>query len=168
MVQLDIRQRWRRAVAAMARTFGRDEQGGTAVQAIVFLPVIIMSLVVLGYLWQVITIRRSLHTGTYLAARYLSLYPPETADPYVWSGVAQKFVWAELRNNPFVDPVRVNEVYANVWVTLTNGNECLSEFTVETEYQFFAPLNKTNSRFLPGMKPVGLEEARVGKVLCKP
>ncbi len=167
MVLRDMRRRWHGALATVARAFGRDERGGTAVQAIVFLPVIILSLVVLGFLWQTITIRRSLHTGTYLAARYLSLYPPETADPFVWSSVAQKFVWAELKNNPFVDPVRVNEVFSGVWVDLTNANECLAEFTVRSEYQFFAPLNLTDSRFLPSMKPFSLEEARVGKVLCK-
>ncbi len=161
-----VARRWGMATRSYGRLW-HDERGGTAVQAIVFLPVIIMSMVVLMYLLETIAIRRSLHTGTYLATRYLSLYPVESVDPYVWAGVAQKFVYAELRNNPWVKEERLNDVFAPVVVYLPNGNDCGAEFQVESKYEVFAPINDKDSRFLPGLDRFVLEDLRYGKVLCK-
>lgn len=151
----------------LARRLWRDERGGTAVQAIVILPVIILSMIVLMYVMETVAIRRSLHTGNYLAMRYLSLYPLESTDTYLWGEVARKFVYAELRNNPFVKEERLNDVFAPVMVYLPNGNDCGAEFTVEAKYEVFAPINDTDSRFLPGLDRFVLEDVRYGKVVCK-
>ena len=147
--------------------FGADQRGGTAVQALVFLPVILMSLVILMFFWQTLTIRRSLHTGTYLATRYLSLYPPESTDQLYWAEIAKKFIWAELKNNPWVDQNRVNDTYSLVEVFLVGGVECQKDFTVKGRYAFFAPLSKSDSGFLPRMQPYEMVDERTGKIICK-
>jgi len=156
-----------KAASRRYRSLWRDERGGTAVQAIVFLPVIILSMVVLMYLMETIAIRQSLHTGTYLATRFLSLYPLESTDTGQWGLVAQKFVYAELRNNPWVHEDRLNDVFAPVVVSLANGNDCGAVFTVTAGYEVFAPINDTDSRFLPGLDRFALEDVRDGKVVCK-
>jgi Flp pilus assembly protein TadG len=152
------------------RAFARDERGGTAVQALVFLPVILLSMVLMIWFWQTLTIRRSLHTGTYLATRYLSLYTPETTDTGEWAAIAKKFIYAELRNNPYVDELRVKgdlaDLYAPVEVTLQNGNKCKSDFTIKAKYAFMAPLNFSQTQLMPAMERYALEDERKGKVLC--
>lgn len=148
------------------RAFTRDERGGTAVQALVFLPVILLSMVVLMFFWQTLTIRRSLHTGTYLATRYLSLYTPETTFVYDWQEIAKKFIYAELRNNPYVDQDRLTDVFAPVEVQLPGGNECKADFTVKATYAFMAPLNYSETQFMPSMERYALVDERQGKVLC--
>jgi hypothetical protein len=146
--------------------FRRDERGGTAVQAIVFLPVILFSMVVMMYVVETITIRNSLHTGTYLATRYLSLYVPDTIDTYHWAEVAKKFIYAEMKNNPFVDTTRLGDVDSPVTVTLMNGNECNADFFIEARYRLWLPLQDTATDFLPGVRQLDLVENRRGKVLC--
>jgi Flp pilus assembly protein TadG len=158
-----------RLARRMRRSSGlwRDERGGTAVQAIVFLPVIIFSMIVVMYLWEAVSVRRSLHTGTYLATRYLSLYPIESTDTYQWSAVAKRFVWAELQNNPFVDQTRLSDVFTPVEVTLNNGNDCGAEFTVTAKHTLIAPVADTQARFLPAMDLFAIEDTRTGKVVCQ-
>lgn len=148
------------------RAFSRDERGGTAVQAIVIMPVILLSMVILMFFWQTLTIRRSLHTGTYLATRYLSLYTPETTSQYDWQEIAKKFIYAELRNNPYVDETLLGDVFAPVEVQLPGGNECKADFTVNAKYAFLAPLNFSQTQLLPSMQQYRLEDERRGKVLC--
>jgi Flp pilus assembly protein TadG len=147
------------------RAFRRDERGGTAIQALVFVPLIIFALVVGSFLMQTLMIRRSLHTGTYLATRYLSLYPPDVTDSTIWSGVAQKFVWAELKNNPFVDPTKLTDVFAPVVVTV-NDNTCESEFTIDAAYTMWVPIEQASTAILPGLQQIQLSEHRNGKVVC--
>jgi len=111
-------------------------------------------------------IRRSLHTGTYLATRYLSLYPLDTTNGSDWGLVAQRFVWAELKNNPFVDASRLNDTMTPVRVDISE-NQCNSEFTVTAKYQLFTFTSSPGNMVLPGPEWAALEEVRPGKVLCK-
>jgi Flp pilus assembly protein TadG len=167
---MDVRDRLRRHVRpwrGAGRTFRRDEQGGTAVQAIVMLPVILISMVLLMFLWQTMTIRRSLHTGTYLATRYLSLYTPENADQFYWADIAKKFIHAELRNNPWVDPNRLDLPTSTIEVSLPGGNECKADFTITARYPLMVPINEGDKTAFPFWEPsYYLEDSRRGKVLC--
>lgn len=92
----------RHAVGSAARRFGRDRRGGTAVQAMVLLPVFVILMFTLIGLWRVTMVRRSLHTGVYEATRYLSLYPLESSNQLVWQDVARVIIQTELLNNPFL------------------------------------------------------------------
>jgi len=158
--------RSRRWLSRLAGRFGRDQRGGTAVQAMAFLPIILFAFVVASIAWQTVMIRRSLHTGTYLAMRYLSLYPPASTDPYHWSLTAQEFVHAELKNNPFVGDAVLNEVSAPVDVTLFDSNDCGDQFEVRAGYRLFAPLGQMDNQPLPSLRPYVLEDIRMGEVLC--
>lgn len=92
----------RRAAGNAARRFGRDRRGGTAVQALVLLPVFVILMFTLIGLWRVTMVRRSLHSGVYEATRYLSLYPLESSNALEWQDVARVIIQTELLNNPFL------------------------------------------------------------------
>lgn len=149
----------------MAR-FGQDRQGGTAVQALVFMPVIIFSFVVGMMFWETLMVRRSLHTGTYLATRFMSLYPLDTNEPFAWEDVARKFVIAELKNSPFVDKASINDINPRITVTLFDSFQCDDKFEVIVEYTLWAPLERTSETILPGRKLFTLRESRTGEVIC--
>jgi Flp pilus assembly protein TadG len=155
------------SAVTVSRRFVGDRRGAAAVQMMVMLPVILLAFVAGVKLWQIMMIRRSLNTGTYLATRYLSLYPPTSTFDQEWSAIARRFVWAELMNNPYVDQARMNDVFVPVSVTLTDGsNECTSQFTVVAEYTFFGPAGTPGDLGLPQMSQFTLTEERRGEVLC--
>jgi hypothetical protein len=137
------------------------------VQVLVMMPLFLFAIVAGIKLWEVMMIRRSLNTGTYLATRYLSLYPPATINDLEWDAIARRLVWSELYNNPFVDRTRINDVTVPVDVTLIDGsNQCTDKFLVTAEYEFFGP--RQNSQFmLPDFtNRLSLREERRGEVLC--
>lgn len=153
------------------RHFVLDRRGGTAVQAIVFLPVILLTFVLAIKLWQVILIRRSLHSGTYLATRYLSLYPPDSINPWDWQSVAEEFIIAEMKNNPFTDETKLKpgNPFMIVEVNLLDdGYACKQHFTVRAEYHVFgaSPGESGGEYVLPNMNRIVLREERLGEVLC--
>ncbi len=155
------------AVAATSRRFVGDKRGGAAVQAMVMLPVFLFAFVAGVKLWQIMMIRRSLNNGTYLATRYLSLYPPATTNNYEWADVAKRFVWAELRNNPYVEQTKLNDAWSPVYVTLVdNNNGCTDKFDVTAEYTFLGPAGTPGELGLPQLSQFRLTEERRGEVLC--
>ncbi|MFQ5459662.1 MAG: TadE/TadG family type IV pilus assembly protein [Anaerolineae bacterium] len=149
--------------------FCSDRRGGTAVQAIVLLPVILFFFLVAIKLWEVVNVRRSLHDGTYAATRYLGLYPPPNADAYYWEQIARRFIEAELLSNPWVK-VPVTDADLRVDITIYDGNECGDEFRVEVGYRLFGPVGGRGSGSYSGMLPnnalMTLREDRDGKVIC--
>jgi len=80
----------------------RDKRGAILVQAILFLPILILIVVGSFEVWKAISVKRSLHSGTYQAARYLSLNPVNSLNSEDWVGEARKFIKPELKNNGFV------------------------------------------------------------------
>lgn len=153
-------RRWRLA------DFRRDTRGGTGVMAMLMLPAIL--LVFMGGLkiWEVMSIRNSLNTGVALATRYLSLYPPRDVNEVLWAEIAERFVYAELKNNAFVDAVHVNNRAVPVTVTLTDGgNQCTDNFLVTATY----PLNvelRLGRYAMPRLQWAQLTESQVGEVVC--
>jgi hypothetical protein len=157
--------------------FVRDRRGGTAVQAIVLLPIAFAALGIGMRLWETIVIRKSLHTGTYLAARYLGLYPPlsiVSGETGVWADVAREFVYGELGNNPWVDKNSLRGADENgnpltiVGVNLLDGGyECGMKFEVYASYRMGVLPGDVGLGVLPGFDYLRLEESRIGEVLCK-
>jgi len=150
--------------------FRADRRGATAVQALVFLPVILFTLTLLMVLWQTLTIRRSLHHGVYQATRYLSLYPPDSVNPTPWEEVARQFVYGELANNPFVDTNRLSPPLSEVSVDLVDGGyACKQKFRIRAKYgiaRAIPSLQGTNF-VLPHLTWAYLQEDRLGEVLCE-
>jgi len=151
----------------IASRFIGDRSGGTAVQAIVMMPLIIFSTFGLIKAWEIIQVRESLHTGTYEATRYLSLYPPEAADPYYWAEVATRIIETELRNNPWIDPIVFigdanNPRGLGVNVTF-DGTEyaCKMNFTIGADLAY----RLANVAPFPGVQ-FTLQELREGEILC--
>lgn len=151
----------------LAGRFVGDRSGGTAVQAIVMMPLIIFSTFGLIKAWEVVQVRESLHTGTYEATRYLSLYPPEAADPYYWAEVATRIIETELRNNPWIDPIVFIGDANNprgLGVTVTfDGTEyaCKMNFTIGSDLVY----RLANVAPFPGVQ-FTLHELREGEILC--
>lgn len=157
----------RARAAATAVRFGRDRRGGTAVQALVLLPVFIILMFTLIGLWRVTLVRRSLHTGVYEATRFLSLYPLETNNQLLWQDVAREIITAELLNNPFLRANLANQSQ------LDNGRldvrvdfpdqkiECKAGIVVTVALLF--PM--ANIDPFPGPQ-FTLNEVREGEILC--
>jgi hypothetical protein len=151
--------------------FKQDRQGATAVQALVMLPVILFTFVMLIVLWQTLMVRRSLHHGVYEATRYLSLYPPNSVAPTPWETVASEFVKRELANSPFVDTMHLNNPAAfELTVELIDGGyACKQHFRVRAKYaiaRVIPSLEGTNF-VLPHLTTAYLQEERLGEVLCE-
>lgn len=157
-----------RQVSRLGLRFRGDRRGAVAVQALVLLPLILIGMVSASFLWQTLTIRRSLHYGTAEATRFLSLYPVDTDDPYDWEAVARKFIEAEMRNNPFVDPLRINDINPRVTIQLLNSYDCGDAFTLDTEWDLFAAVGDSGLGGLPDAKQFTLKEHREGEVVCEP
>jgi hypothetical protein len=81
------------------RELAASERGATMVQWMLILPIFLM-IVLGGYeVWKAYSVRESLRSGTYQAARYLSINP-DTGD---WLGtVRDDFIVPELANNGLV------------------------------------------------------------------
>lgn len=162
--------RARARLAGTWRRFRGDREGATAVQALVFLPAILLVFVLLMALWQTLMIRRSLHHGVYQATRFLSLYPPNSVSPGPWETVARDFVYRELANNPFVDTNRLSPPLTEVSVELVDGGyACKEHFRVRAKYgiaRAIPTLEGTNF-VLPNLTWAYLQEDRLGEVLCE-
>jgi Flp pilus assembly protein TadG len=161
---------WCRCVGRGALRFARDRRGGTAVQAIVMLPVIILVFVMSMKLWQTIMVRRSLHTATYLATRYLSLYPPmENPGGPMWMEVARAIINQEMSNNPFVDKTLLNDTFTPIEFTFDAGFACGDKFHLKAQYPVSAMLSEKTSEYpLPmTITRIFLTEERTGEVLCQ-
>ncbi len=163
---------WRRLLGATASArrvvsrFRRDARGDTGTLAMLMLPAILLVFLTGVKVWEVISIRTSLNTGVALATRYLSLYPPRDVNETLWAEVAERFVYAELLNNAFVDAVHVNNRLVPVTVSLTDGsNQCTDNFVVTATY----PLNvefRLGRWAMPRMQWAQLTESQLGEVVC--
>ena len=129
-IAFEILRRHRARTRGVARRFKSDLSGATAVQAFVLLPAVLFAIFVGFKLWEAVDIRKDLHQATYVATRYLSLYPPDDTQEFYWEEIARKIIVAELEDNPFVDR-QLNEVTLEVSVNLFDSNECGDEFVVE-------------------------------------
>ncbi len=163
------RHRWSFRAGLVSRLAGRfrhDVRGDTGTLAMLMLPSILLVFMIGVKVWEVISIRSSLNTGVALATRYLSLYPPRDVNETLWAEIAERFVFAELKNNAFVDAVHVNNRAVPVTVTLTDGgNQCTDNFVVTAAY----PLNvelRLGRWAMPGMQWASLIESQIGEVVC--
>ncbi len=114
----------------------RDGQrGSTLVQTLLILPIFLL-IVIGGYeIWKARSVKESLRSGTYQAARYLSLNP-DTAD---WIGtIRDDFVVPELANNGLVGEDVAREVTI---IAPRPELVCEEEFFIRAElpWQTFIP-----------------------------
>jgi len=137
-----------------------DERGVVLVQALLILPILILA-VFGGYtVWKVISIKQSLHSGTYQATRYLCLYPVDPPGSGGWQQVAQHIVQREVQNNPLADGASLP------WVTVfVSGDELLCDppnsFVVQTEMYL-----EIGIPYLPFMT-LTLQDRHEGWVQCR-
>lgn len=160
---LSPRRRLEGVLRRTVRGFTADRRGGTAVQAMVIMPVIIIATFGLFKAWEVVQVRESVHTGTYEATRYLSLYPPENPDTLIWSDIARRMIENELKNNPWIG--RYDLFPANLHVDVTfDGSEyaCKMNFILDVTFDYAMP----NIDPLPGVT-FKLIEKRDGEILCQ-
>ena len=109
----------------------RDKRGAILVQAILFLPIFILIVVGSFEVWKAISVKRSLHSGTYQATRYLSLNPDDSLDPTKWGAEAWKLIVPELANNGFVDDDAARRV--EIYITPPKILDCDKTFTIRAE-----------------------------------
>lgn len=143
-----------------------DLRGGTAVQAMVLMPVAIIAMFTLIGLWQVVSVRRSLNTGTYLAMRYVALYPVEPYNEALILIEARDIIENELMNNPFVRRSLDNDTQLsnrlNLELNFVNQEySCKAPFIFRSEFNF--PMAAVDP--FPGVG-FRLFEEREGEILC--
>lgn len=157
---------WRRRLNALALRFRRDRRGGTAVQALVLLPSFIIPLVAFVIAWQTLSVKRTLHTATYEAVRYLALYPPE--DERRWQPVANQIIRQSMHANQFITRTDVGVSGSsprglNVSVDFIDGElTCGSHFRINAEFEHDMP---SVEPFPSGV--FWLTESREGEILCR-
>ena len=105
-----------------------DERGAILVQFALLVPIFILIAVGSFEVWKAISVKRSLHSGTYQATRYLSLNPVEPLDPEEWREVAEGFIIPELANNGFVEDDAAR--WVDIYITPPMRLGCNEPFTV--------------------------------------
>ncbi|MFQ5875026.1 MAG: TadE/TadG family type IV pilus assembly protein, partial [Dehalococcoidia bacterium] len=92
------------------------QRGSALIQFVLVLPIFLILVFGSFAVWRVISAKQSLASGTYQAARYLSVegrylhyYPDVDDDPDDWEDVARIIIANELKNNsllyPFPQPI---------------------------------------------------------------
>ena len=114
----------------------KDKRGAILVQAILFLPILILIVVGSFEVWKAISVKQSLHSGTYQATRYLSLNPVLSLNSEDWVEEAEKFVEPELKNNGFVSAGTAKKV--SITVDTPDSLDCGKTFTIKTELSWKA------------------------------
>lgn len=152
--------------------FARDRSGATAVQALLLTPIMILAFWGGFSVWKAVTIRDSLHHGTYQAARFLSFYAPEDANEGLWTDIAEKIIIQELLNNPFTAKAggNISTVDLTVNVDLLNDSrECKDPFTVTSQFTIrLLPVGSPQEGgYLANFDAITLEDVRNGEVLCQ-
>ena len=109
----------------------KDKRGAILVQAILFLPILVLIVVGSFEVWKAISVKQSLHSGTYQAVRYLSLNPVKSFEEAEWAAVARKFIKPELKNNGFVSAGTVEKV--SITVDTPDILDCGETFTIRAE-----------------------------------
>ena len=89
----------------------REQRGSALIQFVLVLPIFLIIIFGSFAVWRVISAKQSLASGTYQAARYLSVegrflhyYPDEDDDPDDWEDVARIIIANELKNNSLLSP----------------------------------------------------------------
>lgn len=106
-----------------------DRRGTVLVQALLILPILILIVFGVYTVWKVVSIKQSLHSGTYQATRYLCLNPVDPPVPGDWEEIVEEIVVREVRNNRLADGA--SRPSATVFFS-GDRLECDLRFTVET------------------------------------
>jgi len=137
-----------------------DKRGSILVQTLLILPIFLL-IVLGGYeVWKAISVKQSLHSGTYQATRYLCLNPVEDSlDPEEWKEVAEDFIVPELANNGLVGEDVAEQV--RIYVTPPRKLDCDEPFTIRAElpWRAFIPYVPEHWTFV---------EEHEGRIACGP
>jgi hypothetical protein len=124
----DVRSRMRRIMHRGSWIL--DRKGTVVVQALLILPILILIVFGSYTVWKVISIKQSLHSGTYQATRYLCLNPIDPPVPGIWEEVVEEIVTREMENNRLADGAS----RPRATVTFSGDRlECDLGFTVKTQ-----------------------------------
>lgn len=106
----------------------RDRRGAILIQFALLVPIFVLIAVGSFEVWKAISVKRSLHSGTYQATRYLSLNPVGSLDPIKWEAEARKLIVPELANNGFVEDDAAR--WVDIYITPPERLGCDEPFTV--------------------------------------
>ena len=134
-----------------------DERGVVLVQTLLILPILIL-VVFGGYtVWKVVSVKHSLHSGTYQATRYLCFNPVDPLDPGKWEEVVDEIVVREVGNNRLADGASLLPTVVTV-----HGDrlECGLRFTVETWMRLQIGMPRLSTTLILGDRHEGWVECR--------
>jgi len=95
-----------------SRSWKLDQRGTVLIQFVLVLPLLLILILGSFAVWKVVSAKQSLASGTYQAARYLSVagkylnYAPDADDdPDDWQDAARIIIASELENNSLLRPL---------------------------------------------------------------
>jgi hypothetical protein len=120
----------------------KDEKGSITIQAMLYVVLLVLILIMAFELWKVISVKQSLKAATYQAARFVSL------NGLLWRGAANRsmlqenvwrFVNTELHNNPFVPDDSQADVGVSLLIPHTDWCE-QSTFQLTVVFRYAVPI----------------------------
>lgn len=149
----------------------RDDQRGVIItQALLILPIFILAVFGGFEVWKILSIKQSLHSATYQAARYLSLNPVASPRRDIWESTAWQLVCHEMRSDPFAMPsgrslnCEVDEPPGNVLLSVVPldsrlGEGCSARFRVRVEWRTWVRVPYLNRSLV-------LSDEHTGRIEC--
>lgn len=129
----------------------RDRRGSVAVQSLLFIAIFVVLLYMAFEIWKVVSIKQSLHSATYQAAKYIALNGLHWGlSGGKWAEQVWPFIATELRNNSFVPPASVRpgpdgtNPTITIWLNpkVNRANYCREGqfwILVQLQYELFVP-----------------------------
>jgi len=81
----------------------RDKRGSTTILSLFVIASLVVVLYMSFEIWKVISIKKSLHSATYQAVKFISLNGMRWGIQGDWAREVTPLIEAELLNNPFLD-----------------------------------------------------------------
>jgi hypothetical protein len=106
----------------------RDRRGSTTVLSLFVIATLVLVLYMSFEVWKVVSIKKSLHSATYQAVKFISLNGLRWGVHGDWAEQVRPIVEAELLNNPFLDSF-VPLQHRNPQITVPYRNPQLNTLT---------------------------------------
>jgi len=155
----------------------KDNKGSTTILSLFFVAIFVVTLYMSAEIWKVVSIKKSLHSATYQAVKYISLNGMKWGlSSRRWEEEVRPLIVSELANNPFLpsDGPGVPEPDIVVWLSdeVNMQNYCEKGYfrlKVELSHQVLTPPKWGEPRDPPRL-PMQLKLAQTidGQIECYP
>jgi len=138
----------------------RNRRGSIITQFALLLPILIVLVLMTFEIWQIISVKKSLHMAAYQAARYIASFPHELRDQN--NVTTEETARTLIRENLATDPLLADRL-SEVVITISDLVwECGAEFELEV-----AIVWKTRMPFLDRIWEGTLTSHYEDRIMCR-